>query len=314
MPPTRWVPSTLFPQVRPSGSRINHFGISGGKDSTALLLWALFESGYPRESLDVTWCDTGNEASAVHEYISYLEERLRIGVTRIYPGLDFYELSKRKGRFPAAKARFCTYYLKVKPTIDYINATFRAGHTMTLHSGVRADESADRSKLLEREYDGQFLCEIVRPLLPLSINDVWRMHEKYGIKPNPLYAAGMSRVGCFPCIMSRKSEVAKIAERFPDRVDIIRQKELESSEWKNGFSSFFRAKGVPSRFHSRAYTNAKGIRFTVPTIDDVIAWSGTERGAKLDPRLNAELGLEYDTLPTTENIETASGCQSGFCE
>lgn len=36
---------------------INHIGLSGGKDSTALLGWALHESGYPRESLRFSFCD-----------------------------------------------------------------------------------------------------------------------------------------------------------------------------------------------------------------------------------------------------------------
>jgi 7-cyano-7-deazaguanine synthase in queuosine biosynthesis len=40
---------------------INHIGISGGKDSTALLLWAVHESGYPKESIHATFCDTDNE-------------------------------------------------------------------------------------------------------------------------------------------------------------------------------------------------------------------------------------------------------------
>lgn len=263
--------------------------------------------------LDVSFCDTGNESPIVHDYIAYLEERLRIGITRVFPGLDFYELAARKKRFPSSKARFCTYFLKVKPTLDYINATFKAGRTMTLHSGVRAAESADRAKLFEREYDGQFLCEIVRPLLRLSISDVWRMHERYGVRPNPLYAAGMSRVGCFPCVMSRKSEIARIAKLFPERIDMLRERELLSgSESHGNYSSFFPAKAIPSRFHSRDLINRHGKRFSVASIDDVVAWANTERGAKIDPRLQYDLGLEYDKLPTTE--ERGPKCQSGFCE
>jgi hypothetical protein len=39
---------------------INHCGCSGGKDSTALLLWMVHESGYHLESIRPTFCDTGN--------------------------------------------------------------------------------------------------------------------------------------------------------------------------------------------------------------------------------------------------------------
>jgi len=308
-PPTTWEPSQLFPLRAPRPKHINHFGISGGKDSTALLLWALFESGYPRESLDITFCDTGNESPITYRYVAYLEAFLQIGITRIHPGLKFFELAARKRRFPSAKARFCTYALKIKPTIDYINATFREGHTMTLHSGVRAAESDTRAKLLDREYDGNFLCEVVRPLLRLSVSDVWAMHEKYGIRPNPLYAMGMLRVGCFPCVMSRKSEIKNIAAKFPEAIDHIRERErISGRPAANGFSSFYGPNAIPARFHSRVYRRAKdGKEFSVATIDDVVRWSKTGKGAIEDNTMDL---FAFDEAPA----EKVSGCQSGFCE
>ena len=44
----------------------NVFGLSGGKDSTCLLGWAIHESGYPRDSLIFTFCDTENEYQEVY--------------------------------------------------------------------------------------------------------------------------------------------------------------------------------------------------------------------------------------------------------
>ena len=73
---TTWIVSEAYPPAVPRPERINHIGCSGGKDSTALLLWAIFESGYSRDSLDVSFCDTGNEAPATYDYISYLEDAL----------------------------------------------------------------------------------------------------------------------------------------------------------------------------------------------------------------------------------------------
>lgn len=37
-----------------------HVGISGGKDSGALLLWMVHESGIPADQIIATFCDTGN--------------------------------------------------------------------------------------------------------------------------------------------------------------------------------------------------------------------------------------------------------------
>lgn len=51
---------------------INHIGISGGKDSTALLLWAVHESGYDPNSLDVTFCNTHNEHQITYDYVRML--------------------------------------------------------------------------------------------------------------------------------------------------------------------------------------------------------------------------------------------------
>lgn len=184
---TTWIESVKFPPVRPQ-PHINHFGVSGGKDSTALLLWALFESGYPRESLDVSFCDTGNESPITYDYLRYLEDTLQIGITWIKPELDFFALAKKKKRFPSTKARFCTEHLKINPTTDYINATRAQCKTLTLHSGVRALESDERSKLPPESYDQRFMANVKRPLLTWTIAQVWGMHERYKVKPNPLYA------------------------------------------------------------------------------------------------------------------------------
>jgi len=47
---------------------IYHIGISGGKDSTAALLWATRESGWPHDKIRVTFCDTGNEHQFTYDY------------------------------------------------------------------------------------------------------------------------------------------------------------------------------------------------------------------------------------------------------
>lgn len=315
---TTWTRSEAFPVSGDHQKIVNHFGISGGKDSTALLLWAIHESGYPRESLNVSFCDTGNESPITLDYVRYLEQHLQIGITWIKPAMQFYELARHKKRFPSAKARFCTYDLKIKPTIDYINSLFRCAgdgfaSQVTLHSGVRAAESTARAKMLEREYDGNFMCEIVRPLLHLSISDIWAMHDKYGVKPNPLYIKGMTRVGCFPCIMSRKSEIAAIARHFPDRIDLLREAEqVTGSDHHAGMSSFFRSDKTPKRFHSKVYVREKdGAKFTLPTIDDVVAWSQSSECQ--DPRIQPAFDFEYDKLPSEED-EGRCNSSIGFCE
>ena len=283
----------------------NHIGISGGKDSTALLLWAVHESGYPRESLDVTFCDTGNEHQITYDYVRMLSDKVH-PVTWIKPPLDFYELAKWKKRFPGARSRFCTVELKVKPSLRHIDGLIAAGFDVVMHSGVRAAESAERAKLVKREDVREHVAEF-RPLLHWSIDDVWAMHKRHGIEPNPLYALGAKRVGCLPCIMSRKSEVANISNRWPERIDMIR--EVETGGFTNtvhGFSGFFRRTTVPLRFRSKKIRTKEGVIMFVCTIDDVVRW------AKEKPDwVNKDFKFEFST-----QAEDATACQTswGKCE
>lgn len=317
---TTWVISDKFPPVRPQ-EHINHFGVSGGKDSTALLLWALFESGYPRESLDVSFCDTGNESPITYDYLRYLEHTLHIGITWIKPELDFFALAKRKKRFPSSKARFCTEELKIIPTTDYITATRGQCKTLTLHSGVRALESDERSKLPPESYDARFMAVVKRPLLTWTISNVWGIHERYKVKPNPLYAMGMVRVGCFPCVMSRKEEIRRIAKLCPEVFDKIRKAEIETNANRSFSSaSFFHSSTVPKAQRSgptfkrttSSGAGGKGSTYQIATIDDIIRWASTARGG-IQQAMHFDDVVNYEKLPMGE---TSRSCPSslGMCE
>lgn len=250
-----------------------HLGISGGKDSTAALLWLIHESGYPHEKIRVTFCDTGNEHLFTYGYIAMLSAKV-FPVETIKPPLDFYELAKKKGRFPSVKARFCTQELKIFPSQRYILGLMHDGAKVLLMTGVRASESAKRAELPEFEWDNFYACDIYRPLLHWSIEDVWAMLAKYSIPRNPLYDFGAKRVGCLPCIMSRKSEIRMIAKNFPERIDMIRQAELETGK----VSTFYPRTFVPLSHRSREIVTKDGETMNVPTIDDVVDWSKTARG------------------------------------
>jgi len=75
--------------------------VSGGKDSTALLLIAL--DVCPREHLLPIFCDTGNEHPAVYEYLIYLEQALDVSIARLKA--DFSREIANKRRFIAGDQR-----------------------------------------------------------------------------------------------------------------------------------------------------------------------------------------------------------------
>lgn len=270
--------------------------VSGGKDSTAVYLLAI-ESGRPFRAV---FADTGNEHESVYEYVAGLHEktggpkvetvradfskqlaRHRDYILKVWPlegipdeivneaaalheptGNPYLDLCISKGRFPSRMAQFCTDELKVIPiTTQIVGSMLKAGPVLQW-IGIRADESPLRAKQprFNRHESGSTLW---RPIFNWSINDVWAQHKKHGIAPNPLYAMGMSRVGCMPCINCNKAEVKKISELFPDHVDRIER-------WEKIVSSASKLRGA---------TFFPPIRRPIPnSIRAVIDWSKSGRG------------------------------------
>jgi 3'-phosphoadenosine 5'-phosphosulfate sulfotransferase (PAPS reductase)/FAD synthetase len=256
---------------------VNHIGISGGKDSTALLLWAVHESGYPLDSLDVSFCDTGNEAPETYDYIRYLSETV-FPIHWLIPKRTFYELAAHKKMFPNAVSRFCTEELKIKPTAKHIEYYAVWGIDVVLHNGIRRGESHARKYMLERDEQMFWNKEykVRRPLIDWTLEDVWDMHDKYGIKRNPLYALGASRVGCRPCIMSNQKELGEMARRTPQAFDELAEREADVNRRINReltWLPFFPTLKIPLKYHTKEYVNRKGQRSSAPCVEDVRRWA-----------------------------------------
>lgn len=217
--------------------------VSGGKDSTAALLYTLHDfCGGKKENILAVFCDTGFEHETTYKYLDYLEASIGIQIIRLrskkFDG--FVDMVNQKGRFPSTKARFCTSELKVKPMIDFILDNIQ--DDILVIQGIRADESTNRAKMSEYctyfkgYFEGKFtyrkkevlaFCkkyanEVWRPLLSWTTQDVFDYIEKNGLERNELYNKGFGRVGCFPCIMATKGEVRLIIENFADEITKLR--------------------------------------------------------------------------------------------
>lgn len=275
-----------------------HVGVSGGKDSAAALLWMRYESGIAPERILATWCDIGNDHEWTREHVSLLSRTVH-PVETIYPEFDFFTLARIRRRFPSACARFCTEELKIIPTAQHLLKLKLSGKKIISVSGVRADESEDRSKLDEWDFSGNLLCYQWRPLIRWTLADVLAIHERQNVPMNPLYALGAKRVGCWPCIMSNKEEIRTIALRFPERIDEIRAAERGFLSEFGRYSSFFASDVVPPRFRSMPFTCKDGREVNVATIDDVVRWSMTGKRAR---------GHYTDEAPKPIS------CNSGYCE
>ena len=323
--------------------------VSGGKDSTAVYLLAI-ERGMP---FTAVFADTGHEHPATYDYVSMLAERAggppiltvkadftfaiarkrafilknweRMGVPAVRvdraaalmvpSGNPFLDLCMVKGRFPSAKARFCTDELKLVPLWIGVDRPILAdGRTLVKWLGVRGDESLARRDLKrwQRLADPVPYCMpkgshtealeagwrvyTYRPIHQWTREDVFAMHDRHGIARNPLYDAGTNRVGCWPCIMVKKDELKLIAGLDPTAIDRLAEWEAIVSEVsKRGTGTFFAAVDDPLFKPGAAVTlDAFGIR-------SFVEWSKTSRG-----------GRQYDLMASFEL--GASCAEIGVCE
>lgn len=247
--------------------------ISGGKDSAAMSLY-LTELGIQH---DRVFMDTGWEHDATYEYLrGPLQERLG-PITWLKPPRQMEELILKKGMFPSRVRRFCTQELKVFPMQRYLAGLMDAGVEPVNAVGIRAAESDSRARMPEWEWQGGFDCEVWRPLLRWTEQDVIDIHTRHGLRPNPLYLRGAARVGCWPCIYARKDEIRFIADTDPARIDRIQALEREVSE---AAAARARAKGQVAQ-EPLGFFQAKdrGVTEAWP-IDKVVEWSRTSRGGK----------------------------------
>lgn len=301
--------------------------VSGGKDSTAVYLRAI-ELGRPFRAV---FADTGNEDQRVYDYVAELAhktggpevETVRADFTRQlaqhrdyilqkWPdqgipddvvrqaaalheptGNPFLDLCISKGRFPSRMAQFCTEELKTIPiTTQVVGPMLKAGPVLQW-LGIRAEESANRAKQprFNRHESG---CHVWRPIFDWTVQQVWDQHRRHGIAPNPLYALGMGRVGCMPCINCRKSELRNIADLFPDHIQRIREwEEVVASANKRRSATFFPAVTDPTDVDRPG---------TYSRIDTLVEWSRTSRG-----------GRQFDLF---FQQQAGGGCTSdlGLCE
>ena len=190
--------------------------MSGGKDSTACAL-LLEKHSVPFEAV---FMDTGWEHPVLYEYLdNHLEPRFG-KIQRLtnpkYPN-GMVDLVLKKKMFPSTKMRFCTGALKINPFATFIEAQTDAEVVSVV--GIRRAESRHRSDAKKWKYDEELEIDVFHPLVDHSFDDVIQMHQEGGIAPNPLYLQGSARVGCFPCIYSRKSEIANVARLWPAQIE-----------------------------------------------------------------------------------------------
>lgn len=291
---------------------------SGGKDSQACLIQACKEFG--ANHVTAVFCDTGWEHELTYTHINDVTSQLGVRLVTLKNEKigGFESLCKRMKWFPDTKHRMCTLQLKIQPMIDYV---LSQNDDLLIIQGIRAAESASRSKMpcsanyfqeyigenrnkrLYRNTDVLKWCKghtatVERPMLGMGAQDIIEYILDNGQQPNPLYRRGASRVGCYPCIYARLSEVramrhdlAYVLRVVKLEEEINRLKKREDSECT--YASLFAKGKIPERF---CVKYGKGI----PAFEDVIRYVSRD---------DVELNL-FDS-------EESTSCMSiyhGLCE
>lgn len=251
---------------------------SGGKDSDVLLALARM-SGIKYELINShTTVDAPETVYHIREVFAV--ERARGGMaTILYPTYkggptNMWKLIVYKNVPPTRIARYCCKVLKEQSTPNRIVAL-----------GVRREESIQRSSRNDFEIRGQtkfkssrftyehsaevyeeaqtrdevWDCKLitaakknsdlmVNPIIEWKTTDIWDFIRENGIKYNPLYDRGYTRVGCVGCPMASKKEIAKEFSDYPkfkenyirafDRLIKKRKERGIACDWETGEDVF----------------------------------------------------------------------------
>lgn len=263
---------------------------SGGKDSQACLIRACREFG--ARNIEAVFCDTGWEHEITYEHIHRVVQELGVKLVTLRSSIGgFTELCCQMKWFPDTAHRMCTTKLKIQPMIDYV---LSQNDDLCIIQGIRSAESESRARMScsadyfaqykekttreqrlyrvqdVREWCGHHSAVVERPFFGASAQDVIDYILESGQRPNPLYERGVSRVGCYPCIYARLTEL-KIMRKDEFYVKRVKELEYKVNNLRSTLGDDFRPAGffsigkIPARF-CREYANG------VPSFGDVMAY------------------------------------------
>lgn len=273
--------------------------VSGGKDSTAMLLHLREIGVWPVRAV---FYDTGWEHPATYAHLDLIEQHLSLSIERhaafvacpehliddaqrieAMMGIEysaFVRLCLRKAIFPRRTVRFCTQELKIRPAQAIMRAAHLDGLMPVSCAGIRADESKARAAMQETELSPTLDCLVWHPILRWSVDDVLAIHARHDLPLNPLYGMGATRVGCFPCIMGNKAELRVVGDDAA-RMTVARELEaVVAAEHRRRAEAKGETVPVAPTLFQAGRRNKAGERPGTP-IDGIVAWARTARGAPI---------------------------------
>lgn len=238
---------------------------SGGNDSKALFQWAL-ENGL--DGINVVYSNTGWAADwwpeMVKEWKYYIENNG--GVFHEIPSEGMLNLVKRKKMWPQNGKAFCSFELKIKPAMEWLE-TIDPHKEATCLVGIRREESPKRANWPEwvEESENHGGRSLHSPLVrhTAEMRNELIVRSGFAVLPH-------RSMECFPCIPN--ANAPDIAMLPKERIDFLEICENEMGHTSTGkprhiFSTGGNLKkdGTKSKIKKKG---AKGIR-------EVWQWSQT---------------------------------------
>jgi len=224
-------------------SDLHIVSLSGGKDSTAMLLRMLEE----KMPVDVIlFCDTGLEFDAMYKHIDKLEKYINKPITKLKEPRSFeyyfYEYSpKRKNplledkkgfSWAGPRNRWCTSALKIRVINSYLRELAKK-YTLIQYIGIASDE---KHRIRDLNY----------PLVEWNMTEAECLAycKERGFDWDGLYDI-FSRVSCWCCPLQSLDELRKLRKYFPELWERLRY--MDKNTWRK-FSKIYSVEQLEVRF------------------------------------------------------------------
>lgn len=237
---------------------------SGGKDSLATLLLVLEAGVTPK----ILFVDTGLEFKETRDNVAMTAREHGLELIVEHAGDAFWRNVDRFGP-PAKDFRWCCKTCKLGPATRLIERHFPDGVLSFI--GQRAYESEQRARkgrIWRNPWTPNQLA--ASPIQKWTALHVWLYLFSKGARTNPLYEAGIERIGCLMCPATDLAELRRARETSADYV-----------RWQD--------------FLTR-YSSLKGLR---PEWLHYDLW----RWRRIPKSVISELGITEEQLPVTRTPE-----------
>jgi 3'-phosphoadenosine 5'-phosphosulfate sulfotransferase (PAPS reductase)/FAD synthetase len=205
---------------------------SGGKDSSAALLWAA--KNFPKKQIIAIFSDTGYEFPGMSLHVWKVCKFLGVGLKIVKPQHDMILDIIENGWFSTIHLP-CRFKYIYGPVQDYIKATYPP-ETVVIIDGSRGDQAMKGSKKTKtsgsadpkmKEYS------YYHPCYDIDRTTQDKLLEESGVPQWEGYAKGFQRTSCWLCPGVNSKQAYAISQVYPWAAEKVREIEkITGKKWK----------------------------------------------------------------------------------